>query len=326
MLAISQPAFAQPRPPRACADGDWVQIGFDVPDNSVWAISVRERLRAQLLPNHIGVCTSAQDSTEPPLARVRIAHSTSHQVALEVQVEDAVTKKSVARQLDLTGMPNDTHAPTIALGVAELLRASWAELNLRRTLHDDQPIPPSVKRSLDDYTLRPANRASLSVHLAGEEFMHGYRQVGADMRFGYRLHGPWLATGQLGVRQGPNASTADGSARAQGFKAGVGSAFTLASAEAVAALALAARFDWAHVDVSAQPRPDATGTAGTSDIYLASAGVLANICLGSSLQFDLQVDIGSVIRGVHALDAGREVLALDGAWLGVATGIGVLFW
>ncbi|MEZ4394919.1 MAG: hypothetical protein R3A48_27910 [Polyangiales bacterium] len=56
--------------------------------------------------------------------------------ALALSIDDAVTRKSVRRAVDLGDVPASGRARALALAAAELLRASWAELAL-------DPSPPA---------------------------------------------------------------------------------------------------------------------------------------------------------------------------------------
>ncbi len=51
-------------------------------------------------------------------------------VELAVTIDNLVTHKQVRRVLSTSGLPEATRARAIALGIAELLRSSWAELSL----------------------------------------------------------------------------------------------------------------------------------------------------------------------------------------------------
>ena len=328
VVGYSHPLQATPAQSTTClnAGRDWVLVSIDVPNDTQWAGRLLNRLRVELAPSHIEICAVESGATRPPLARVHVVRAVAHQVAIEVQVDDVVTDKRVARQLDLSGMPPDTHALTIALGATELLRASWAEVMLRHAALEQRKVPASVRQSVDSYVLHPPATATLGVHVAGEEFLHGPRQIGADVRLGLRVKGPWHAIAQAGMRQSPSTSTADGTLRLQAFKAGLGSALTLTPLELPTRLAVLARLDWEHVQVLAEPKPGALAASGSSSVYLSSVGLLAEVALKSSIQFAFEVDAGTVIKGVRALDGPREVLAMNGAWVGISTGIGVLLW
>ena len=322
------PLQAAPEQTTPClsADNDWVLVSIDVHDETQWAGRLLNRLRVEMAPNHIEICPVDNGAARPPLARVHIARAVAHQVAIEVQVDDAVTDKRVVRQLDLSGMPPDTHALTIALGVTELLRASWAEVTLRHSAMSQRDVPSSVRHSVDSYAMHSPAMAMLGLHVAGEEFLRGMRQVGADARLELRIKGPWHGTMQFGMRQSPSIDTADGTVRLQTFRAGLGPALTLTPLESSTRLAVLARLDWEHVQILAEPKPGALAGSGGTSVYLSSVGLFAGVALKSSIELAFEVDAGTVIKGVRAFDGPREVVAMNGAWVGISTGLGVLLW
>ena len=173
----SQAAESSPCPD---TEPNWVRVTVDAPESPQLANKLLEYLQAELAPHRIGVCTNSRNAASSPLASIHIVHSTAQQVGIEVQVEDSITNKRVARQLNLRGVPTDAHAMIIALGAAELLRASWAEIKLRRSHASQQLVPNSVQNAVDDELTQSPTKATLGVHLAGEEFSRGLRQGGVD--------------------------------------------------------------------------------------------------------------------------------------------------
>lgn len=68
--------------------------------------------------------------------------------ALALSIDDAVTRKSVRRSVDLSDIPASGRARALALAAAELLRASWAELALAPTAPESAPPPPRVRAAM----------------------------------------------------------------------------------------------------------------------------------------------------------------------------------
>lgn len=71
--------------------------------------------------------------------RVRV---TCARDATFVEVDDPVTGKSSSRRVDLESTARVARSRLLALAIAELVSASWAELRLRRT--SDAPLPDAV--------------------------------------------------------------------------------------------------------------------------------------------------------------------------------------
>jgi hypothetical protein len=267
-----------------------------------------------------------QNSPKAPLANIHIVNSSAQQVGIEVRVEDAVTNKRVARQLDLRGLPPDVHAMTIALGAAELLRASWAEVKLRRSSASQRPVPSSVEQAVDEDVAQPPIRAAMGVHLAGEDFSRGLRQGGVDGTASLRLINAWHFTLRLGARQVLAVPASDGVVRGNAWLAGAGLVFLLTPPQAPASLGFASHIDVIRMQFFAEPRPGVTSSALASTGFLCGLGVLGALRLNQLTQIEAELDTGGVLKGVNAKDGSQDVMAMNGAWWGASVGIGVKIW
>lgn len=67
---------------------------------------------------------------------------------LTITIDDSVTQKSVRRTVDLSDIAADARARTLALAIAELLRASWAELALPDAAASTWPFPSAQRDAL----------------------------------------------------------------------------------------------------------------------------------------------------------------------------------
>jgi hypothetical protein len=87
------------------------------------------------------------DTAGGALARVSIELPRCAADASEflVTVDDATTRKSVRRAVDLADIPAATRPRALALAVAELLRASWLELALPTAPPTPSPVPEPVR-------------------------------------------------------------------------------------------------------------------------------------------------------------------------------------
>lgn len=314
--------------PRACGEpgSNWVRLTVDAAENHQIARKLLERLQAELTPHAISVCTGEGNVRSAPLADVNIVHSTSNWVGIEVQVDDAVTQKRVARKLDLSGLPPDTHALTIAIGAAELLRASWAEINLRRTNEPHRDVPLSVRSTVDEAMPDSTSRVSFGFRVATEEFARGLRQAGADANGRFLVHGPWSVVFRLGARQAFSTKSDDGTIRANSWLLGTGSLVRLTPPKAKASVELVGRLDYTRLQFYAEPLPGASAIARAGSGCLGSAGVLGTFKLSNSSQIEAEFDAGGVIQGVSARDGGRTVVAMNGPWVGASLGLGVRAW
>lgn len=80
--------------------------------------------------------------------------------AVVLEVDDALTNKSVRREVDLGDVPASGRPRALALAAAELLRASWAELALPPPRATPAPAAPAPVRLAVTQRLREALRAS----------------------------------------------------------------------------------------------------------------------------------------------------------------------
>lgn len=87
------------------------------------------------------------DAAGGALARVSVEVAPCAADASEflVTVDDAATRKSVRRAVDLADVPAATRPRALALAVAELLRASWLELAVPTAPPTAAPVPEAVR-------------------------------------------------------------------------------------------------------------------------------------------------------------------------------------
>jgi hypothetical protein len=311
-----------------CPDNNpnWVQITVDAPASPQLASNLLEYLQAELAPHQIAACTASPRAQGPPLANIHIVSSSSNQVGIEVRVEDSVTNKRVTRQLDLRGIPPDAHAMTIALGAAELLRASWAEVKLRGSRVAQGPVPSSVRQTVEEETAPPPARAMMGVHLAGEDFSRGLKQGGVDGTASLRLIDAWQFALRLGARQVLAVSASDGVVRGNSWLAGAGLVFRVTRPESRASLGFTGHIDALRLQFFAEPRPGVTSDARAGTGFICGLGVLGALRLNQLTEVQAQLDAGGVLKGVRAMDGSQSVMAMNGAWLGASVGIGVRIW
>jgi hypothetical protein len=99
-----------------------------------------------------GVETVQEGAASGSLAILRVGGCDP--TALVATVEDPLTQKTVQRPISLAAVPERARARTLALLLAELLRASWAELML--VPEPEVPVPVTVRAALDRRVERAA--------------------------------------------------------------------------------------------------------------------------------------------------------------------------
>ncbi len=314
--------------PVECAGptGDWVLVTIQSSQVRSMQTKLLQHLRAELAAHRILVCGANAHGARPPMAAVKIERAGSQQVGIEVRVDDAVTHKAVMRELDLTGLPADAHAMTVALGVSELLRASWAEVNLRSHRETSNPVPASVRQVLAEETPPERAPAAIGVRLAGEVYSGRLRQAGVDAALNLEPLGRWQLGVRLGTRQGLNTDAPHGRIRAHGWQAGLVTGLRLTPREAVAHLVALARLDAARVQFLTEAQPDVSAGSGAGTGVTAGFGILGAMRVSPKIDLSLEADAGSVIKGVRVRDAGEQVVGMTGAWMGVSAGVSVSLW
>lgn len=88
-------------------------------------------LSAALGPQRMGVCLHAEGPTsDKSVSSVRVELLEGHRVKIEV--DDALTQKTVARDIRLDSPTDSASALIVAVAIDELLRATWAELSFKQ--------------------------------------------------------------------------------------------------------------------------------------------------------------------------------------------------
>lgn len=303
-------------------DVDWISLSIETLREAAWSAKLQQHLGADLAAHQLAVCALGQPHRRAPLANVRIVQAGEHDIGMQVQVNDAVTLKTVSRQVDLRGMPQDAHAMTIALGAAELLRASWAELRLAQS-HRSGEVPRSVRHAvLQD---EPRSSVSLGVRLAGESFGGGLTQGGVDVNLGVGVAPRWDTGVQFGVREGLGVSTSGGRLYSSAWVASGYARFRLGPDNARANLAVVGRFTGAHLQFRAEPKPDWVARTDGAFAWMAAFGLLGAVSVSEAASLELEADAGTVIKGVRVRDDGQNAVSARGLWCGAGLGVQVRF-
>lgn len=148
-------------------------------------------LRAALGPQHWGVCEEAAGSqSEKSAALVKVALQNENRVRIEV--DDALTNKTVARDIRLQDPDDNASALIVAVAVDELLRATWAELSIKQPPPESTPAPtqsppPSAPGAESEDARLPAHRVALEG--AMDAFVRGSVLFGANIVYGSSIFG-----------------------------------------------------------------------------------------------------------------------------------------
>jgi hypothetical protein len=269
-------------------------------------------LRAELAARRIELCSEGNDHRAGAIATIELSPR-AEGASIVVEVRDRLTAKRVSRDLDLTGVPPDGRALTLAVAADELLRASWAELALTNVPAPSSPVPDAVtealRRDLEPWQ-HPRIVAGVAAIAVGDTWGGSATFFGAELR--------------LGFRDAPSATAPDGEVHATALLAGLGASLrTLWSPRY--GLYSVVRLDAARISFAPMPNSRSVGSTQAETTPLAGAGLGGWVVLGSSARLLAEV-LGEVpLRPVFATDAGRRVLAVSGVGLEGGIGLGVFF-
>lgn len=115
-------------------------------------VQVDARFARRIIDIELGTATPPPDASGSVLARVTCAGSMQL-----LRVDDAVTGKALERTIDLHGAEPAARTRLLALAVAELVAASWAELEVTPAPRVP-PVPPPATREVQE-SAREALRA-----------------------------------------------------------------------------------------------------------------------------------------------------------------------
>ena len=287
---------------------------------------VRKDLATELLPRGFCVRAGRVQGAEPA-AEIELGLRDATRVA--VRVDDHTTGKQVARDVSLRKIPAGGRALAIAIGIDELLRASWAELMLRpRASAPTEELAPEPEAQTERTALeaaQPARRAPRPRWALGLLGVYSYATFdwsafGPDLRLSVRpLRALLIEAGAGGVWTLP-VDAELGSARARG-------------ASGLVSLELCAD-PYARLDVCGGARTSVTWLAFSADpsggaqayerhlvAVVLAALVQLRVRLISRLALAVEASLGAAVRGARATDGEDTLLGLDG--LVVSGGLGL---
>jgi hypothetical protein len=309
----------------ACAPGPF--------DGDAFVRLLTIELRAEGVTRVDVVAAGTTGAKDPALARVTLAASPCSESAtqVDVTVDDAATNKTVLRTMALGDVAAGARPRALALAVAELVRASWAELALPNAPPPPPLVPARVQRIA---RLHAAPAPTPPEPSAGRPPPLALGAALAARFF------PSYATATLGPRVALSAALGASPLRVRiDANALFGTAYDplgslpLGLVSGGGALLLGHRSG--PLDVEIGPHLEVgygwvTGHASTPGVATTSGGsVIVDLSAALDLRFELgagfwatlDIDVGSVLESLDALADGRRAAGFDGPVAGVALGI-----
>lgn len=324
-LGLAALSLAAPRAAHAAApcarDAAGVEVTIDGGDARL-AASIHEDLDAELARAHL--CSSAKEARTKPLARI---HVTLHgDTAATIRIEDAVTKKTVEREVDVSDLPADGRALPIAIAADELLRASWAEISLRPEIENaKEPVPPVVRASVAPprstlpfaHATEIGARATVNVYGGGQTHLGGALYVRRDLA-------SWITGEAFGyAREAVPVTATDGTIRAHAGGGGLSLDLHVVRAGA-ARFGVKAGAEVGYILFEGRARPGAGESTFGSVVAAGHLGVIA--------AFDVRpIRVSAAILGLapfrsaSALDGAETATSVGGPGIEAALGAGVTF-
>lgn len=309
-------------------DGPWLALTFE---GNSWPAHFTERVQADfqagLGERALPVCVP-EAGARPPLATVTIAERQSGKAVL-IRVSDTVTGKRVERDVDLAALPLDGRALAVAVAADELLRASWAELALRRrpepriTPRPRPRPPPEVARVVTDSLpgVPRSSLAELGARAALEHYGGGQLHYGVDLFYRHPIGAPLRAEVAVGMRDARSHRTAEGVVSARAYAAELRLSTPLLVSQSVVLEAFAgARVQ--RVTFRGEASARYSGLELTGYPVFGRAGVQATLELGSWLFLFGSIAAGAPLHAVHAKSStGETITAVSGLELAGAAGL-----
>jgi hypothetical protein len=307
--------------------GSWVRVDVrEAPP--AFARRVLEDLRAGLAASRVDAC--AEDAARtPPLAVVRVAPSRIKAARYGIDVSDAVTRKRLVRDVDLDRVPPDGRAFAIAVAAEELLRASWAELELRDRTREKPaplPLPKAAPSSPEQPTPAPHERHgdALGARFALEHYGHGQTQFGGDVSWSRPLVSSVGMTLAFGVRKGLDTDSEHGRVQSSALSAELGLEPRLVSLGAVS-LQLPVALRGVRATFTGLAADGAVAREHAGYALFARAGLSLAVAPRGPFRARTSAGVGAPLRSFSASDAGERVTGIGGLELFAHTGVAVEF-
>jgi hypothetical protein len=281
-------------------------------------------LRAGLSATRIDACERAPLERAKPLAIVFIAPAEAQPTTFSVDVTDSVTQKRIGRDLELADVPEDGRAFALAVATEELLRASWAELTVRRSQEprpQEAPPPAPAEPPPAPGSQAPRdNHHGIGIRFSVEYYTAGHTELGPDVFFGIAAV-RWLDVGlALGARRGLLVDAPDGSIAADALSAELFPEMTLVSGPHHQLDALLS-VRGARVFFSATPDSGASGNDATGFTLYGRGGLVLSLGAGGFLRSRTRAGLGAPFKSFSASDGERVVTGVAELEVFASTGV-----
>jgi hypothetical protein len=335
VIALSLAAWGWLRPAtlRAetdCAEGDGpvVRVAFTgTPWDAALRQGVLDHLRAGLEPTGVRVCPADGTPHAGDVATVELRQTSGERVMAAIEVRDGVTQKRVARDIDVSALPEDARALGVGVAADELLRASWVELRLTGAPKPAKPPPPAVARAVESSLVREPpepgrTSAGVAATLAG--YSNGLLLFGGELSFARLLGDTFGVELALDLAESGTAHTPHGTITA-GTVGARGSLLVQVVARNDVRVALEAGVWAGEARLRGRPATGAVGAEASAVAVAARAGIGLAYRFAGPFTVAVRAGVGAPLRAVVARDFGVDGEGIAGFEWYASLGPGVTF-
>lgn len=274
---------------------------------------LRERIVAQLrttlAERKIALC---EDGAQV-VAVIDITPAVDEQHAsITLTVRDAITKKTVSRDVELGGMPPDARPLLLAQSADELLRASWAEILIADAPKTEKPVPQEIARAVTPVAPRRPPVLETGVAASGEAFGGGHLQIGPDLfvaAFAFERVG---ARVRAGYRAGGSTSADSGVVDTTALTLGIGPVVGILPREGRFGLDAVGEILLTRATFTAEARGDAVAKNGSATAAYATLGVTGFFNVDGPLKVGTTIAAGGPLATVRVNETDTTIVALSG--------------
>jgi len=275
-------------------------------------------------------------SKDTALARVTVSATPCSETAsqIELTVDDAMTNKAVVRTVGVGDIVREARPRALALAIAELVRASWAELALPNAPSPGVPISERFRRLVQLHAplsppppaADPHRSVALSVAIAARVF-----PTYATATLGPRVALSVAPSTSVPVRVRLDANLLFGTSYDPlgelplGLATG-GAAILLGRASNAFDVEVGPHLEVGWGWVSGEGAAAGTQTSSGGGVVVdASVAFEARFALGAAFWAALDLDAGAVLRSLEARADGRVAAGFGGPVVGMALGLARTF-
>jgi len=302
-LAVALGVAAEAHATCPAPERDWVEVAILGPAPSAQKQRIVEHLGVELARDGVELCAPLPAPQRPPLARFRIEFSSDPRNGVALSVDGQ------KRQLNLSGLPSDTHALAVALSAVELLRVS-REHDPQH--HSSEPTgPPSLSRT------------SIQAGFGGEAFIGGLHQVGIDTSLVFEFVPRLAGTLRVGKRFRSRVTSPHGTLWVDTAFFGVGARAEIFQPHPRVRLELDASLNVMWLSLRAEAKKNYEGSSLTGHTEWASLALITNFTLTPRFSLMTAMEAGWVLLPVSLTDTDSELLGIRQLMAGARVGMGV---